>query len=226
MQHVSITTFLVSCLLMSGCSGQHLFTSTEVDNRLPSLQQYSSSRVIQVAANFDKSVQRDHPYFIVCDGDYCPVITAKTPLNVSPIKTASSLQSKGRTVAGVNTTYMKKKLTMLEQFRVHFDYASAELSKTYQSLLRSFVDDYPHKQESIRVTGYTDSGSKPDGTVGNEWLALERAISVKNELIDLGYPESQVLLEAKFLCCYIDSNESEAGRRNNRRAEITLIQHF
>jgi outer membrane protein OmpA-like peptidoglycan-associated protein len=226
MQHVSITTFLVSCLLMSGCSGQHLFTSSEADNSLPSLQQYSSSRVIQVAANFDKTTQRDHPYFIVCEGDDCPVITVKTLIDVSPIKTEPNIMGKGRTVAGVNTTYMQKKLTVLEQFRVHFNYASAKLSKTYQSLLRSFVDDYPHQQESIRVTGYTDSGTKPDGIVGNEWLALERAISVKNELIDLGYPESQVLLEAKFLCCYIDSNESEAGRRNNRRAEITLIEHF
>jgi outer membrane protein OmpA-like peptidoglycan-associated protein len=113
---------------------------------------------------------------------------------------------------------------VLEKFRVNFDYASAVLTDRFQSLLQSFVDDYPHKHKIIRVTGYTDSGTTPDGKIGNEWLALERAISVKKQLINSGYPETQILLEAKFLCCYIDSNESETGRYNNRRAELSLIQ--
>jgi flagellar motor protein MotB len=74
------------------------------------------------------------------------------------------------------------------------------------------------------VTGYTDSLRVSTPTVGNEWLALERARSVKRELVSLGYPENKILLEAKFLCCYLDTNETESGRYHNRRAEISLIQ--
>ena len=154
---------------------------------------------------------------MVCEADDCPAITPKTLLSYTASKAVSPR---------INTTYLKKETTLLEQFRVHFEYASAELSNTYQSLLKSFVDNFPHQQAAVRVTGFTDSGSNPDGTVGNEWLALERALSVKKHLINLGYPESQVLLEAKFLCCYIDSNESEAGRLNNRRAELSLIHNL
>jgi outer membrane protein OmpA-like peptidoglycan-associated protein len=218
MQIAFITICLSSVLVMGGCASGN-FQGSE----LPSLKEQSSYQIIQVNSNHDHSVLRDNPYFIVCKGNDCPLITKKTPLSFKPVKTALAMNTKGRTVDGKNTTYLKKTVSILEQFRVHFDYASAKVSDTYQTLLKSFVKDYPHQQKTIRVTGYTDSDSKPDGTVGNEWLALERAISVKNELIDLGYPDSQVLLEAKFLCCYIDSNESEAGRHNNRRAEISLI---
>ena len=217
MRTVYITTCLISFWLITGCSGQRFFIPIVDDRGLPSLHAQSSRHVIQVAANFDNTTQRDHPYFVVCEADDCPAITPKTLLSSTASKAVSPR---------INTTYLKKETTLLEQFRVHFEYSSAELSNTNQSLLKSFVDNYPHQQKVVRVTGFTDNGSKPDGAVGNEWLALERALSVKKHLINLGYPESQVLLEAKFLCCYIDSNESEAGRLNNRRAELSLIHNL
>ena len=216
---------LLSSLFLAGCAS---FDFNFKSNQSPILRHLSEStpyQVVQVPADFATSVVREHPYFVVCADSDCTVLTPKTPIRTMPIKVSSITPKKGRKASMENTAYMKRTPTSLESFRVHFDYASTAITDTYHKLLQSFVDDYPHKQTRLRVTGYTDSGSKSSGNIGNQWLALERATSVKNHLITLGYPGTQILLEAKSLCCYIDSNKSEAGRQNNRRAEITLITH-
>jgi len=217
MHSAYLAIYLSSLLLISGCSTPRYFMALSDNRGLPRLQDQQSLTIIQVAINFNPDIKRDHPYFIVCGESDCPTPTTKTLLTQKKAK-QSSLKNVSR-----NDSYLKKTATVLEQFGVNFDYASADLTDRFQSLLQSFVDDYPHQHKKIRVTGYTDSGSKPDGTIGNEWLALERAISVKKQLINSGYPETQIFLEAKFLCCYIDSNKSETGRYNNRRAELSLI---
>lgn len=225
MQHVYSTIYLISVLLLSGCSSQGIFSSEPEDNKLPSLLHHDDHLIIQVAANFDSTTLRDHPYFIICKGDDCPVMSLKTPTGHLPFKAATSIKETDYTTS-YQPSRKDKNTPPINNYRVHFEYANAELSTTYKSLLKSFVDHFPHHQKTIRITGFTDSGSKPDATLGNEWLALERALSVKHHLMTLGYPESKILLEAKFLCCYLDSNETEAGRRNNRRAELTLLHHL
>ncbi len=211
-----------SAMLVSACS-----SAVSTSQPRPSLVKAQSRQIVQVAANFDPKVHRDTPYFVVCFDDECPQPTVKTPVKILALNTVA----KGQKTSSAPTSnhsvrsdsYYKKKVEILSQYRVHFDYASAELNDEGKTLLGDFVKSYPHKNQSIIITGFTDNGTKPDGKIGNHWLALERALSVKKTLIALGYPETQILLEAKFLCCYIDSNESEAGRRNNRRAEISLI---
>ncbi len=221
---------LVSLFILSGCANKQLHPS--IDDHVPyKIAQVSSE------SNANTKLLRDYPYFIVCNGSNCPAVTKKTPIRYvafnskgKAVRTDSALNKlpahlpqKGRSIDGKNTTYLHKESSLLEQYRVHFDYASALVSDAYQDLLESFVKDYPHEFKTIRITGFTDSGTKPNGRINNDWLALERATDVKKKLITLGYPESQILLEAKFLCCYIDSNENEEGRRNNRRAEISLL---
>ncbi len=231
MHIVYLRILMISALLLTGCASQGKAFTAQGD--LPNLRQQPELTIVQVAANFDDSVQRDHPYFIVCDNLDCPTASRKTSITQVAINTSgqqpvedtsnSVAAGKARNVLVENTTYLKKTSSLLEQFRVHFEYASALIAASYQERLKSFVDDYPHRQSRIRVTGYTDNISIPDGTVANEWLALERAVNVKKYLVSLGYPKSQILLEARFLCCYIGSNKNEAGRRNNRRAEISII---
>ncbi len=211
-----------SVLLLSACVKTASIHRPEENTGLPRLDQHPSLKVIQVASNFDAGLQRDHPFFIVCSQTDCPDLTVKTPLIALPIVGSATAQ-KSHDAEGVNTSKRIKTVSILEQFRVHFDYASADVTEDDRSKLKSFVDDYPHDQNTLRVTGFTDSGSTPEGYISNQWLALERATNVKNALITLGYPESKILLEAKFLCCYLESNESEVGRRHNRRTEISLI---
>ncbi len=226
--------FLVSLILISGCANTNIS---------PSLNDRVSYKIVQVPSdlNTNPGLLREYPYFIVCNGSDCPVVTTKTPIRNVPFKSNESTTGAGTSRESLTIPASNKGLalldknkttaatpggsstTLLEMFRVHFDYASALISSAYQELLESFVKDFNHGFSKIRITGYTDNGSKSIGHIGNEWLALERAANVKKNLIALGYPESQILLEAKFLCCYIDSNENEEGRRNNRRAEISLL---
>lgn len=234
MHVVYLRILMISTLLLAGCSSQRKAFTAQGD--LPILRQQPELTIAQVAANFDDSVQRDHPYFMVCDSLDCPTASRKTSITQVAINTSgqqpvenpsNSVAAKNsRNVPVENTTYLKKTSSLLGQFRVHFEYASALIATSYQGRLKSFVEDYPHKQSQIRVTGYTDNISIPDGTVANEWLALDRAAIVKKYLVSLGYPKSQILLEARFLCCYIDSNKNEAGQRNNRRAEISIINQI
>jgi outer membrane protein OmpA-like peptidoglycan-associated protein len=213
-------------LLLSACGSTRYLGSNEQQNLKPSLRKAQSRQIVQVAANFEPTTRHDTPYFIVCFDEECPKLTVKTPLNSIALNTGDNANPAPQVTAPGHfkrsDSYFKKTTEVLERYRTHFDYASAELNEHDIQLLGDFVKSYPQNQ-SIIITGFTDNDSKPDGKIGNHWLALERALSVKNKLIALGYPETQILLEAKFLCCYIDSNESEAGRRNNRRAEISLI---
>ncbi len=212
-----------SLLVITGCAavrGGDLDHSTP----LPSLRDLKPLHIAQMNPEDDPQNTHTSPFFIVCLGDDCPVPTVKTPVKTLPIIAAATTSDHSHAKPSRRSnSYFKKSIKILSQYRVHFDYASATLNADDKALLKQFMKDYP-QMGNILITGFTDSGSKANGTVDNHWLALERALSVKKTLIDLGYPESQILLEAKFLCCYIDSNESEAGRHNNRRAEISLIK--
>ena len=225
------SAFWIASLLLTGCAGGSL-PSSGVRPDLPSLVEDRPRRIVQVAANFNPEQLRDAPYFVVCLGDACPEVSSLTPIQVADARSAaakpmpqpqSSKRSMLRDGQGKSLSYVKRKSVPLPQYRVHFDYASAELDDAAKQRLAQFLRDYPQRDRALIITGFTDNISKPNGPIGNHWLALERALSVKKFLISSGYPEAQVSLEAKFLCCYIDSNESPAGRRNNRRAEISFI---
>ncbi len=218
---------IVSSGILTGCG--HMAKQQIVG--LPSLNDQGTFRVVQVAANFNPETRHDHPYFILCDPEDCPQLTPKTPLRVVSINASRTenppiAQSSRRSVKSSTNRKPRKRprqsKNALSPFTTHFEYASATVSDYYQLLLRRFFDDYPHQQQTLRVTGFTDSTSIPDGEIPNEWLALERAVNVKNHLIFLGYPQKKILLEAKYLCCYIASNKNEQDRRLNRRAEINL----
>ncbi len=235
-----ITFASLILMLAGGCSHQSFSEST-----LPSLRQHQPHIIVQVPADFAPERPRTAPYYVVCDHDGCSAPTPKTPVGAGSKKRDPVIvpHGAGQTVAihgasvekesqdssprPASPSYRHKRATVLEKYRVHFEYASHRIGDRFVSLLKEFVTSFASNGRiapELRVTGYTDSVKVPTPTVGNEWLALERATSVKRELVSLGYPENKILLEAKFLCCYLDTNETESGRYNNRRAEISLIQ--
>jgi len=235
-------SLLMILTMITGCSHRSFDESM-----LPGLRQHQPHIIVQVPGDYVADQPREHPYYVVCNQNGCSAPTPKTPVGsgakhidpmivphratqpVAPQSTAlatHATQDPKRTNA--SPSYRRKRTTLLDKYRVHFDYASHRVGQRFQSLLREFVSVFSaggRKPPDIRVTGYTDSLRVSTPTVGNEWLALERARSVKRKLVSLGYPEDKILLEAKFLCCYLDTNETESGRYHNRRAEITLI-HF
>jgi len=75
------------------------------------------------------------------------------------------------------------------------------------------------KSEKIWVRGRTDSVGS---TESNRLIAKARAATVREEFISAGVPKSRI---ATTYCidCFITSNDTEAGRRANRRVDVELL---
>ncbi|MDU7590150.1 MAG: OmpA family protein, partial [Acidovorax sp.] len=70
----------------------------------------------------------------------------------------------------------------------------------------------------ITLSGRTDS-TGPAAT--NDGLAKARAQAVLRQLLALSPAiAAHVSVDAQGTCCYAESNDSPAGRANNRRVEI------
>lgn len=103
---------------------------------------------------------------------------------------------------------------------VHFEFDSAELSADAESKLETLVQDMQGKAEDVTlvVSGYTDAVG-PESY--NEDLAERRAETVKEYLKESELEVSNINVEARGEANPISSNESQSGREENRRVEIS-----
>ncbi len=101
---------------------------------------------------------------------------------------------------------------------ISFATNSATLSPQFKTILRDFatsLKNYP--STSITVIGYTDN----TGTNAiNMPLSRERAQSVMDYLVSQGVSASRFTVEGKGSSDPIASNDTAAGRAQNRRVEI------
>lgn len=74
---------------------------------------------------------------------------------------------------------------------------------------------------NIAITGYTDSHGDSDM---NLKLSRDRADAVKAWLLDQGISSERIITQGKGELDPVASNETEAGRQQNRRVEITLTK--
>jgi OOP family OmpA-OmpF porin len=102
----------------------------------------------------------------------------------------------------------------------YFDVGSAELRPASQSELDWFVKQMePYPQAIIEVNGFADS----TGTeAGNQQLSKDRADVVEKYLESKGIAPSRMVTQSFSTQFPAASNESTAGRRNNRRVEVTV----
>ena len=103
---------------------------------------------------------------------------------------------------------------------IHFDHASVKIDAKQQAMLWRLYQSLSERSQ-LTITGYTDD-TAPGGIIENEVLARQRAQAVVDYLIALGLDPKRVTIKASPLCCYIASNDSDAGRALNRRAEILI----
>jgi outer membrane protein OmpA-like peptidoglycan-associated protein len=71
----------------------------------------------------------------------------------------------------------------------------------------------------VRVEGYTDSIGEADY---NQMLSLERAESVRAELLAAGIAPNRILVQGFGEQYPKASNSNAAGRQENRRVEIVI----
>ena len=100
---------------------------------------------------------------------------------------------------------------------VQFGLGSAKLSSAARSQLNGAMGDPLHVRR-IKIVGRTDSTGP---LAFNESLALARAIAVRDHLRKTHPTLAATLtLQARGACCFIASNDTVAGRTQNRRAEV------
>ena len=75
--------------------------------------------------------------------------------------------------------------------------------------------------EKILLTGHTDNTGSEES---NQTLGLARAQSVKDILISKGIDKSLISIESKGQSQPVATNESDAGRHQNRRVELRLTK--
>lgn len=98
-----------------------------------------------------------------------------------------------------------------------------------QLMLDSKVDAYMGRLaaqlassgDTLRITGHTDSSGTPKGNVA---IGLRRAASVRDLLIQKGVPAQQLQVYSEGQSKPKASNESEDGRRQNRRVELLVVR--
>lgn len=106
---------------------------------------------------------------------------------------------------------------------IEFDYGTAALTEASKNSVKEMADlleAYPDIH--VLVTGYTDAvGTKKN----NQIMSLERAQAVVDELINNGIETARLSAEGKGEDLPIASNDTEEGRKVNRRVELTGLEN-
>lgn len=102
-----------------------------------------------------------------------------------------------------------------------FPYASAtkEANPEVDDYLDKLAARLKNTDETVSITGHTDAAGTPDY---NYNLGLERANHIKSILIAKGINGARITVESKGEKQPVASNDTEEGRRQNRRVELVL----
>jgi outer membrane protein OmpA-like peptidoglycan-associated protein len=122
-------------------------------------------------------------------------------------------------ISETDTDLSVKKIKELPN--IYFEFNSAEInreSKNYLEKWSKFL--LSNKDLKIEIGGHTD-GKGSDAY--NNALSDKRVASVKNYLTTSGVGEDRISVKSYGESKPIDSNETEAGRKKNRRVEITIL---
>lgn len=103
-----------------------------------------------------------------------------------------------------------------------FDFGRAELNPVlaspYMDRIAWLLSERTIK--SVSLEGHTDSVGPESG---NRVLSVNRAMAVRQALVARGVPESRLAVVGHGFSRPIAPNDSEAGRRVNRRVEIVIL---
>ncbi|MGA1796983.1 MAG: OmpA family protein [bacterium] len=128
----------------------------------------------------------------------------------------------------VTITELKGKLTVNMLDKVLFDLGKAQIRSQGLDVLHKVVDVLKHvKDRAIRVEGHTDNlkirGALTKIYPTNWELSAARAVNVVKYLQEQGIDPDTLSATAYGEYKPVASNETEEGRAQNRRIEITLI---
>ncbi len=107
---------------------------------------------------------------------------------------------------------------------VHYRYDSDEevTNENTGAYFNELAEALKASGDSIMITGHTDSQGEEDY---NTELGLKRANEFRDHLISLGVDENQIQVESKGESQPVADNETEEGRKANRRVEIHITKN-
>ena len=150
------------------------------------------------------SVERAYPlhryyYYTDYKGNAVqPKLEDKKPVKLKP-----------KTIYQETTCLVPKTLSL----KVYFDFNKFDLKPQFKKELNKELSKLKDKIKVIYISAYTD---KVGSQVANQYIALMRAITVKNFLSK--YSRNIYFKEVQGKCCYV-SDKDEL----NRRAEIKIV---
>ena len=171
--------------------------------------------------------------FSLCTPATCPTVTPKTlaPLlphaalpEPRPPAAASSLSAEKEiihpspsTPAELPSPISPPATSLSKTVTVHFRFGDASLNAADKVILDRAVTSSPDAKHIV-ISGRTDS-TGPASV--NEFLATARA-RVVNDYLRTQHPDltSVLKLDAQGTCCYVAPNDTQSGRRLNRRVDV------
>lgn len=109
--------------------------------------------------------------------------------------------------------------------RVLIRFPVGSTQKTYDPAVDQYLDKLATRVketgEKITLTGHTDNTGTAEA---NQSLGLDRAKAIQAVLVKKGVPAEQTQVESKGQTQPVATNDTEEGRRENRRVEVRLIK--
>lgn len=104
---------------------------------------------------------------------------------------------------------------------IEFEFGSSTVSKESLKLLEDIAQQLKrHPDIKLEISGHTDDIGGDDF---NMRLSLERAKSVKNELVKMGINSRRLTVKGYGKTKPIMPNDSDENRKRNRRTEFTVV---
>lgn len=147
-----------------------------------------------------------------------------TPLDTlfkpAPIAKTNPTFKKPESVASIEASPKKEEVFILDD--VLFDFNSYRLNEQHTAGLDSLIDILNQdKKIIIRISGHTD---KSGNERYNLKLSRDRAEAVAIYLIDHAIEEDRISFEGYGSARPLATNDTEEGRKKNRRVEIVMIR--
>lgn len=126
-----------------------------------------------------------------------------------------------KTVEGAEVTQSAEGIVVKFDSGILFDFNKSDLKATAKDNIANLVTTLNKEQGTeILVIGHTDNV----GTLAaNDKVSLDRANSVRAFAVSKGLSSSRIKTEGRNFSEPIASNDTEAGRAQNRRVEIVIV---
>lgn len=221
-----------AALVVSGCMSMH-----SQDAQVPAKGRPNTVQIQQARA------QDGTPYFRQCNP--CEPITPKTAVASATVdgeaigemgaaqekvEVATAIQqerAKATRAAIATVTQpggdLNQALKLDTEFAsakriVPFSFAAGELGPQGRAMVAQMLP-FAKEAQRLYVRGRTDSSGRAEA---NKLLAIARATKVRGEFVKGGVDQKKIKT-TYCTTCYVVSNDTDAGRRANRRVEIELV---